>query len=75
MPKFKRNPQVDIQDAIRQKVGPGRLLEAELRLCKRCTFGIRSDWGCGLLPITSSGSDCPYFSPGETAQAGGTIDG
>jgi len=35
--------------------------EARLRLCKRCLTGKYLDCFYGLDPITSDGSDCPYF--------------
>jgi len=56
----------ETQALIREKHGD-KLDEATERLCKVCREAVRSTgnefYSCGmrLLPITSDGSDCPYF--------------
>ena len=48
-----------LQKLIRERYGH-RLNETRQRLCQRC-----KKRGCFLLPITSDGSDCPYFKECE----------
>lgn len=55
-----------IQDRIIAKYGYWQIEERKERLCRRCSFGFGRDsrtLGClyGILPLTSVGSDCPYF--------------
>jgi hypothetical protein len=51
-----KSPNLPVQEYILQKFGPEVVQEARERLCGRCAEG-----RCHLLPITSDGSDCPYF--------------
>lgn len=55
------------QDLV-HALGPDLLRDAELRLCSCCQF--QSSFAVGLcsvdnliLPLTSSGEDCPYYLP------------
>jgi hypothetical protein len=46
----------NLQQQIRLKYGDEAIRKAKERLCYNC-----KDSPCFLLPITSDGSDCPYF--------------
>jgi len=61
----------NIDDEIEEKFGEEKLKEAVARLCQKCNRADDIDplnWrntGCLLIPLTSDGSDCPYFKQGE----------
>jgi len=46
-----------IQKEIVDKFGDSALLKARERLCFKCTKS-----PCFLLPLTTNGTDCPYFA-------------
>lgn len=49
---------VAAQERLRVKYGEAKILEAEKRLCDNCS----RQYQCLLLPLTTFGEDCPYFS-------------
>ena len=48
--------QTKMQEGIRQRLGEKALQEARDRLCVKCY-----KYSCVLLPISTDGTDCPYF--------------
>lgn len=60
MSRKKQRSESRLQLAIVEKY-PEQVNEAKLRLCRNCAFN-NSRQCQTLLPVTSDGGDCPYFS-------------
>ena len=66
---MKERPKLDykiLQRIILEKYGVKSIKEARERLCSCCVERANK---CHLLPITTNGSDCPYFQKQEGVTA------
>ena len=56
------------QDQVLSLNSPAVLAQARSRLCSRCVRrGIRIPCAALLLPLTTKGADCPYYTRDVTA--------
>ena len=65
MTKTGGNPRIHDQSEIVKRWGRERIDEATERLCQCCCFHLWRGGICPLLPISSDGKDCSYFSLGD----------
>jgi hypothetical protein len=63
-----------LQQEIRDRFGDWQIEARQQSLCRQCVSFYHQRCGYGLLPVTSEGSDCPYYHERkhDTTRSGGT---
>lgn len=56
---------LSLQQQIRDRLGDRHIEAKQRSLCQRCASFYHQHCKHGLLPVTSEGSDCPYYHEGK----------